>query len=659
MSATVRQVGVRIGLQGAQEVTRGLQEIGTAGERSLAQITQSATAAGSALRVLGPILGGLGAGFGLGTLASAAISQVEQFATRLVADFLGVGQAAERARESSAAFMESLRDSDNRTRNVIREINDLLLTSAERATNAANAQRRALEATARTQLSETMGRSEALPAQLADLQRRAERAFTQLRTAEGEAESARRAGQPVPQDALIAARQAEDAARTERNNLLERMRADAARVTQLEESIRAAAGSVGTEQFGPNLPSRSGLAAAARAERVEERLDQRIAALRAATIGEREQAEAVEQGALAVQDAQVRQRAYTEALRFGTEGSAAFDAALARLTVAHRTLTTAQAEGRGATLAFTDSQTRADLALRQSLIGASAVERARATAEAARARELTAQGLDPNSDRGRSLVAAAADLAENRLSIERSEATFKEIGRIGEQAFDRIGSAITQMATEGRGGLRSLANVGKAVVAELSQAFIRLALLNPLKNMIGGGNAPTLGDFAGRLLGAFSGGGFGGISSTAGALAGSSFTSAGVPIIHTGGIVGATALPSRQVSMDLFRDARRYHRGGYIGSDEVPAILQKGEGVFTPEQMRALGSRGGGSTINVTFNGGDMGREVDRKSMVEQMRAVIRQEIDGRTPGIIQAAHGYSMGQVQRGGQAAREFGRR
>jgi hypothetical protein len=54
-----------------------------------------------------------------------------------------------------------------------------------------------------------------------------------------------------------------------------------------------------------------------------------------------------------------------------------------------------------------------------------------------------------------------------------------------------------------------------------------------------------------------------------------------------------------------------------------------------------------------------MGREADRAAMVEQMRSVIRQEIDGRAPGIIRAAHGYSVSQVQRGGAAAREFGRR
>lgn len=265
-TATGANLPVTITVTGAQQAEAAISRVGQAGAaaaqsigRGMSSATTSMTnfvtevaSGGSVLGALGSQAQGFLAAFGpVGVIAGAVVST-----GALALSLLRVRDSAEEAQRSSAAFMESLRDSDNRTRNVIREINDLLLTSAERATNAANAQRRALEATARTQLAETMGRSEALPAQLADLQRRAERAEVQLRTAEREAENARRSGQPVPQDALIAARQAEDAARTERNNLLERMRADAARVTQLEESIRAAAGSVGPDQFGPNLPPR-------------------------------------------------------------------------------------------------------------------------------------------------------------------------------------------------------------------------------------------------------------------------------------------------------------------------------------------------------------------------------------------------------------------
>jgi len=62
---------------------------------------------------------------------------------------------------------------------------------------------------------------------------------------------------------------------------------------------------------------------------------------------------------------------------------------------------------------------------------------------------------------------------------------------------------------------------------------------------------------------------------------------------HTGGIIGVPdANPVRRVSPLAFLGAPRYHTGGIVGlaSNEVPAILQRGEGVFTQAQMRALGA---------------------------------------------------------------------
>ena len=62
---------------------------------------------------------------------------------------------------------------------------------------------------------------------------------------------------------------------------------------------------------------------------------------------------------------------------------------------------------------------------------------------------------------------------------------------------------------------------------------------------------------------------------------------------HTGGVIGVPdANPSRRVSPLAFLGAPRYHAGGIAGlmSNEVPAILQRGEGVFTKAQMRALGA---------------------------------------------------------------------
>jgi len=77
-----------------------------------------------------------------------------------------------------------------------------------------------------------------------------------------------------------------------------------------------------------------------------------------------------------------------------------------------------------------------------------------------------------------------------------------------------------------------------------------------------------------------------------------------VAVNHGGGIAGMAGR-SRSVPADAFAMAPKFHGGGIAG-DEVPSILQKGEGVFTKEQMKAMG-RGGGSgdvKVNLINNSG-------------------------------------------------------
>ena len=72
-------------------------------------------------------------------------------------------------------------------------------------------------------------------------------------------------------------------------------------------------------------------------------------------------------------------------------------------------------------------------------------------------------------------------------------------------------------------------------------------------------------------------------------------------LFHTGGVVGKEVPSTRMVSPEDFAGATKYHSGGITGlkSDEIPAILQKGEGVFTKEQMAAMGGQGGATNVQV------------------------------------------------------------
>jgi hypothetical protein len=66
------------------------------------------------------------------------------------------------------------------------------------------------------------------------------------------------------------------------------------------------------------------------------------------------------------------------------------------------------------------------------------------------------------------------------------------------------------------------------------------------------------------------------------------FSAAG---LHEGGIAGGVPTFTRNVDPAMFSFARRYHTGGIAGLKygEVPIIAQKGEGIFTKEQMEAMG----------------------------------------------------------------------
>ena len=76
----------------------------------------------------------------------------------------------------------------------------------------------------------------------------------------------------------------------------------------------------------------------------------------------------------------------------------------------------------------------------------------------------------------------------------------------------------------------------------------------------------------------------------------------GVPMAHTGGVIGTDTLSSRQISPNVFEGAPRYHTGGLVG-DEIPIIAKRGETVFTKGQMDALGTElNSRNPVNVNVN---------------------------------------------------------
>ena len=127
--------------------------------------------------------------------------------------------------------------------------------------------------------------------------------------------------------------------------------------------------------------------------------------------------------------------------------------------------------------------------------------------------------------------------------------------------------ALVQFVTTGKLEFSDLAN---SIIADLARIAIRQSITQPLAGGLLG--------FLGRLFG--------------GGAPQSSFPFINPPTAHSGGVAGELIRHRTGIDPRAFAFAPRLHSGGVAGGlrpGEIPTILRRGEGVFTPEQMRALG----------------------------------------------------------------------
>lgn len=160
------------------------------------------------------------------------------------------------------------------------------------------------------------------------------------------------------------------------------------------------------------------------------------------------------------------------------------------------------------------------------------------------------------------------------------------LGQVGEQAFDDIGRAIGQAAMRGKAEFSSLRDVGLRVVDDLWNAFYELAINNPLKNLMTGGDDPTLNSAFGGVFDWLFGAASVGSGVTPSATAANGWSAY---IQHSGGLAGTGT--RRTVDPMLFAGAPRFHNGRFPGlaQDEIAAILQKDE-IVVPANAGAASS---------------------------------------------------------------------
>ncbi|MCA3248592.1 MAG: hypothetical protein ING19_20850 [Azospirillum sp.] len=188
-------------------------------------------------------------------------------------------------------------------------------------------------------------------------------------------------------------------------------------------------------------------------------------------------------------------------------------------------------------------------------------------------------GRDLTADEEMRVRRAVETKQANEAQRKAAKETADFIETSFDRAFDRVGDAAAAMALDGKDAFASLANVGRAVAASLYTDFIKLAAINPLKNMIFGGNAPTLGG-GGFFSGLFSGGGGAGAGNSLATVGGAGFTGG---TFATGGdhLGGLRMVGERGPEIEATGPARIW------SAEQTRAFLQGGRGRVIINDNRA------------------------------------------------------------------------
>lgn len=335
--------------------------------------------------------------------------------------------------------------------------------------------------------------------------------------------------------------------------------------------------------------------------------------------------------------------------RAGALAGAEFDARTAALRGADRILRVAMAEQRAEVVANAEAvarlneQTRQwrDLqrdAARSGRAGTRAEEQfGREMAEQLEAAEMQLELIGRTAEEVAELTARQELLNEarrrgldlDRVSVETGETLLEQIDRQAE-AIGRLAEQTAQanerseffsgIQQDLKDGLLDALATGEDFADTLDNvaAALRRAAFEALLF----GEGPLAGLIGGLFGGGGKGGGLGSI------IAG---------IFHEGGTVGGTTR-TRAVSPMAFLGAERMHGGAIagLGADEVPAILQRGERVFSRAETAQLGAQTsqGGMNINVNVTGANGDQHVIR--LVEQGVTAGLQEYDRVLPDRVQ-----------------------
>lgn len=229
-------------------------------------------------------------------------------------------------------------------------------------------------------------------------------------------------------------------------------------------------------------------------------------------------------------------------------------------------------------------------------------------------------------------------MAKGEKAVDSFGDSFKELTAVIDGWGKQASGVIADFVVDGKGSFEGLAR-------SFAKEFVQMVIYqNAMKKLMASASesASASGSWVSELLKAAASY-FGGSSGGAGSMSSGGSVQGNADYVydlHSGGVVGSgegSGLHARPMS--LFSGARRYHGGGLVDG-EVPIIAKRGEGVFTPEQMKALG--GDVITINVAVDAGGekaSGDGGDAAGLARKLAAACRAIIiEEKRPGGLLAA---------------------
>jgi hypothetical protein len=221
-------------------------------------------------------------------------------------------------------------------------------------------------------------------------------------------------------------------------------------------------------------------------------------------------ARAYGEGNEAVQKATANQLAENEARRLYVEGSPQFNSFVSAAAASYRDVAKAAGEAQVAQKNLASNDNLDFIRAETDSLGTNEQARTRMLAVMKAEQEMHRQFGDLLPKEAQEYIKLAGATADATAAFQLQQNSLNEVKSFFSNTFDTIGNAITQAFATGNLAALKFKDIAKSVASAVVSEFAKLAVINPLKNLLTGGNDPTLTSVGGILGKIFGGSGAGG-----------------------------------------------------------------------------------------------------------------------------------------------------